>query len=547
MKKKLLWSLILIALLTLCLGVISVSASGGTYGYLTYEIVDDEVIITDCDTAVRGEFSIPSTLGGYPVTVIGDDAFRNCDYITSIIIPDTVTSIGQCAFENCYELGSITIPPSVLSIERNAFNSCNVTCVYISDLGAWCSIGFSNEASNPTYEANGHLYLDGNIITDIEIPDGVTGISNYAFCGYGYVNTLTIPDSVTTIGERAFYWCDSLTAVNLGKGIETIGDGAFYDCWHLNTVFYFGSEDEWNSIEIGYDNNKLTKSTIVCNPVVKTYSFVTNCDANLPDITDYAVYNAPKVKNGDKRLFGWYDNEILGGNPVTFPYHGDATTLYALWLDKTGTGFDDAFIATANEKYTLDISEYEIVYFELVPTHTGEYRFYTEGDCTTWGDLFDSNRRDLYADGGNEDNFYISHILTAGETYYIAVELVDGFDPFTFVIEDTVDYTIKSLKVKDAMGNELTSIPTGHFFASVSFAKVCATDDAVIVLARYTEGGAFDGLLYVKAKNAPERTTIELMFPVDNTEGNITSIKAFCWDSLSSMNAVGNSLSFPAK
>ncbi len=63
------------------------------------------------------------------VTHIGSMAFRDCG-LTSVIIPDGVTSIGNFAFEYCKKLTIITIPDSVTSIGYGAFWGCNVTDIY---------------------------------------------------------------------------------------------------------------------------------------------------------------------------------------------------------------------------------------------------------------------------------------------------------------------------------------------------------------------------------------------------------------------------------
>lgn len=57
------------------------------------------------------------------------------------------------------------------------------------------------------------------------------------------------------------------------------------------------------------------------------------------------------------KFSGWYDNEILSGNPVTFPYYGDATTLYASWTNRTGASFEDAYIAKVNQEYTVSLQK----------------------------------------------------------------------------------------------------------------------------------------------------------------------------------------------
>jgi len=87
----------------------------GIFGDLTYTTTNGKVTITDCDNGATGELVIPDTIEGNPVISIGDNAFGDCENLTSITIPESVTSIGIRAFWSCTSLTSITIPESVTS------------------------------------------------------------------------------------------------------------------------------------------------------------------------------------------------------------------------------------------------------------------------------------------------------------------------------------------------------------------------------------------------------------------------------------------------
>ena len=142
-------------------------------------------------------------------------------------IPDSVTSIGDYAFNGCSGLKSVTIGNSVTSIGYSAFNYCdNLTSVCITDLAKWCGISFNTDWSNPLFYAH-NLYLNGEKVVNLTIPDGVTSIGNYAFIGCSDLTSVTIPDSVTSIGGFAFRDCIGLTSVTIPASVTSIGNGAF--------------------------------------------------------------------------------------------------------------------------------------------------------------------------------------------------------------------------------------------------------------------------------------------------------------------------------
>lgn len=117
------------------------------------------------------------------------------------------------AFYECKNLISISFPTSLETIGAYAFKFCdNLRKVSISDIASWCNIKLDT-ASNPMMQNGAVLYLDNQIISDIEIPDNVTIIRNNAFGGCISLTSATIPDNIVSIGNSAFSGCSSLKEI----------------------------------------------------------------------------------------------------------------------------------------------------------------------------------------------------------------------------------------------------------------------------------------------------------------------------------------------
>ena len=205
----------------------------------SHNIVDGKCTVCGFTQSVAGTPGLEYTLNedgtGYTATGLGT-ATETDIVIASEYNGLSVTSIGYRAFYKCSSLESITIPDSVTSIGDDAFYSCDALKeVYISDIAAWCAIEFESGSANPLYRG-AELYLNGELVNSIEIPEGVTSIGSYAFYNYDSLTSITIPDSVTSIGDYAFYNCSNLTSITIPDSVTSIGDWTFNGCSSLTSI-----------------------------------------------------------------------------------------------------------------------------------------------------------------------------------------------------------------------------------------------------------------------------------------------------------------------
>ena len=172
-----------------------------------------------------------ATLVGYPSTYPP----------SKMVIPSSITYlertlpvkvVGNFAFEGTSTLKEVTIPSSIIKIGSSAFNDCkNLESVYIEDLVSWFNMSI---ASSPLQYAK-KLYVNGKLIHDIIVPEGVTSIDS-RFAYFKGITSLTCPSSVKTIGNQSFCQCSNLSSVVLGDSVETIGNRAFAECTLLPSI-----------------------------------------------------------------------------------------------------------------------------------------------------------------------------------------------------------------------------------------------------------------------------------------------------------------------
>ena len=273
MQRKIMKKLLLVvAMVVLCLAVgMTASAQEFTENGFIYEVKDGNAVIVGCDSTVRGDVVIPSSLGGYVVAEIGEAAFKGNSVITGVVIPDSVLVVGWSAFEGCSNLNDVIIGDNVTTINFYAFKDCaSLESVYIPD----SVVNLYDKA-----------FQNCNSLESVTLGNGIKKIWWGVFQNCTSLKSVVIPDSVTTIGNTAFLYCTSLTDVIIGKNVETIEYSAFESCtylknvtlhntvktiqWYtfkscenLTDVYFCGTEKQWKNIAIDSDNKELSNANI---------------------------------------------------------------------------------------------------------------------------------------------------------------------------------------------------------------------------------------------------------------------------------------------
>ena len=252
-----------------CIGLSSITVEDGNKVYTAEGNclikIATKSLVMGCQASV-----IPSDGG---ISSIGSFAFQGCSGLTSVAIPKSVKSIDDSAFSGCTGLEGVyiedlaawcgisfrnssanplyyahdlylnnelievvSIPEGVKKISKYAFYGCTgLSGVNVTDLAAWCKISFGDYYANPLYYAH-DLYIDGERVENLVIPDGVESILPYSFSYCTGITSAKLPDSVTNIGSCAFYGCTELKSIEIPESVTGIGLTAFYDCSGLLSI-----------------------------------------------------------------------------------------------------------------------------------------------------------------------------------------------------------------------------------------------------------------------------------------------------------------------
>lgn len=153
---------------------------------------------------------------------------------------------------------------------------------------------FAVDTDAPEFDIeNGVLVRYNGADSDVEIPDGVTAIGEYAFYDKK-VQRVSLPDSVTKIGDSAFSR-STLTDINFPEGLQSIGNGAFQNTWITEANIPYGVTEIPSAV---FFNSRLTKVTIPDTVTQIGESAFGNTPLQNVDIPDSVTYAASSSFSG---------------------------------------------------------------------------------------------------------------------------------------------------------------------------------------------------------------------------------------------------------
>lgn len=180
----------------------------------------------------------------------GYGCFENCEALESVNIPSTLQRVPS--FRKCTNLKNITFNGEPTVIET--FNGCaELENIYIPD----SIVSFAGTAA---FGGCGKLKM-------IHLSNSLTNLPVGTFQGCVSLENIVLPDKLSEINWQSFMGCTNLKSIVIPKSVTSIGSNAFNNCDNLQTIYYTGTPEEWNAVEIASGNNAITYADIIYNYV----------------------------------------------------------------------------------------------------------------------------------------------------------------------------------------------------------------------------------------------------------------------------------------
>jgi len=223
----------------------------------------------------RGDIVVPGSVTHdgitYQVTTIGEQAFRGCDSIYTVVLSSPIKEIKSSAFYQCTSLTSINLPKTLTSIGYSAF-SYNTSLRHVDLPGSVTTLGssvFSYSGIESIFiprnvtNISGNLCLSCDSLTSIVVDsENTTYYSDNCNAVIQKSNntlimgcaTTVIPETVVTIGSSAFNRCSGLTSITIPDAVKKIENSAFNRCINLTELHISPSSQLYEIGDYAFEN-----------------------------------------------------------------------------------------------------------------------------------------------------------------------------------------------------------------------------------------------------------------------------------------------------
>ena len=342
------------------------------------------------------------------VRSIGEDAFRDCSSLESVIFENTVLEkISDGAFWGCSALSSIALPDSVTEIERNAF-----------------------------FETG---------LRNIQLPEKLTLIGGGAFCNCKNLKQVQLPPQLKELGEGAFFNCENLAQIQLPSQLNKLGGDAFRDCTSLDKI----------DIPAGL---KQIESATFCNTGLTSVTL----HEGLTKIEDWAFHDCLKLKKiripksvtdiGELALEIRYNmgngaEEVIPGGFTVEGYTGSAAERYVKRMHQSENLYhvffkDVKFVSIGGQ--TAAVTNISKTKISALKTRAFTGKPLTQALTITYGGKKLVNGRDYTLTWKNNKNIGTASVTIKGKGKYNG----SVTKKFRITVQKNAVYTVSRLKYK---------------------------------------------------------------------------------------------------
>lgn len=342
------------------------------------------------------------------VRSIGEDAFRDCSSLESVIFENTVLEkISDGAFWGCSALSSIALPDSVTEIERNAF-----------------------------FETG---------LRNIQLPEKLTLIGGGAFCNCKNLKQVQLPPQLKELGEGAFFNCENLAQIQLPSQLNKLGGDAFRDCTSLDKI----------DIPAGL---KQIESATFCNTGLTSVTL----HEGLTKIEDWAFHDCLKLKKiripksvtdigelalGIRYNMGNGAEEVIPGGFTVEGYTGSAAERYVKRMHQSENLYhvffkDVKFVSIGGQ--TAAVTNISKTKISALKTRAFTGKPLTQALTITYGGKKLVNGRNYTLTWKNNKNIGTASVTIKGKGKYNG----SVTKKFRITVQKNAVYTVSRLKYK---------------------------------------------------------------------------------------------------